>query len=136
MLQHVYERAAQARYLTKLVIATDDKHPRSVLPPHPVLEFGGECLGNAEFGQDDNACSRPAGDGDETVDLIALSAGVGRADWKRSAVSVAGPRELVDATVGVTGGDQRVGGDEPRKRLVQAVVKHHPELDRPIAREP
>ena len=25
MLQHVYERAAQARYLTKLVIATDDK---------------------------------------------------------------------------------------------------------------
>ena len=34
MLQHVYERASQARYLSKLIIATDDERiykPRGLL---------------------------------------------------------------------------------------------------------
>jgi 3-deoxy-manno-octulosonate cytidylyltransferase (CMP-KDO synthetase) len=75
MLQHVWERASQARYLTDLIIATDDERIRAA-----ALEF----RGNVRMTRDDH----PSG-----TDRVAEVASASSADW---VVNIQGDEPLID----------------------------------------
>ncbi len=130
---HPRHRGVAAPALVAMVEAASHEHRRPVGALHPTLQPLCHPAGHTQLGEHHHPGAGGRHPGDQCVEQPLLGCLVGGADREQPASTALAQDELVDAAVGMAGGDHRRGIGEVREGPGQVVVKGHRELLGPPA---
>jgi hypothetical protein len=114
------------------VDAAGDQHVGPSGVGDPVAEALGQGWGEGQFGQDHDGRALVHGGADQRVQLGALASLVCGTDVEDAPVGSGGELQVGQGSVGVHGGEYRIGAQERCPRFGQRVVEHDVELGGPL----